>query len=117
MRKARESLPLFRQHRLNNFPWPETTDAQREAIEAAGQAILDARAQHPGATLADLYDPLTMPAELRKAHAANDRAVDAAYGYRGDKLDAARVAYLFEQYQRLTSLLPGERVKIGRKGA
>ena len=101
----------------NNFPWPEPTEAQREAIEAVGQAILDARAQHPGATLADLYDPLTMPAELRKAHAGNDRAVDAAYGYKGDKLDAARVAYLFEQYQRLTSLLPGERVKSGRKGA
>ena len=101
----------------NNFPWPEPTEAQRQAIEAMGQVILDARAQHPGATLADLYDPLTMPTELRKAHAANDRAVDAAYGYKGDKADAARVAYLFEQYQRLTSLLPGERVKSGRKGA
>ncbi|WP_288094125.1 DNA methyltransferase [Thiomonas sp.] len=90
----------------NNFPWPEPTAAQREAIEAAGQAILDARARYPDATLADLYDPLTMPAELRRAHQANDRAVDAAYGYKGDRADAPRVAFLFNLYQRLTSLLP-----------
>ncbi|VDY12142.1 DNA methyltransferase [Thiomonas sp. OC7] len=90
----------------NNFPWPEPTAAQREAIEAAGQAILDARARYPDATLADLYDPLTMPAELRRAHQANDRAVDAAYGYKGDRADAPRVAFLFSLYQRLTSLLP-----------
>jgi hypothetical protein len=90
----------------NNFPWPEPTLAQRAAIEVAGQAILDARARYPDATLADLYDPLTMPAELRKAHQANDRAVDAAYGYKGDRADAPRVAFLFSLYQRLTSLLP-----------
>jgi hypothetical protein len=90
----------------NNYPWPEPTEAQRAAIEAAGQAILDARARYPDATLADLYDPLTMPAELRRAHQANDRAVDAAYGYKGDKADAPRVAFLFGLYQRLTSLLP-----------
>jgi hypothetical protein len=98
----------------NNFPWPEPNEAQRQAIEGTAQAILDARAQHPGATLADLYDPRTMPAELRKAHAATDKAVDAAYGYKGDKADAARVAYLFKRYQRLTSLLPSEKVKRGR---
>ncbi len=90
----------------NNFPWPEPTEAQRAAIDAAGQAILDARARYPDATLADLYDPLTMPSELHKAHQANDRAVDAAYGYKGDKADAVRVAFLFGVYQRLTSLLP-----------
>jgi hypothetical protein len=90
----------------NNFPWPEPTEAQRAAIKVAGQAILDARARYPDATLADLYDPLTMPAELRKAHQANDRAVDAAYGYKGDRADAPRVAFLFSLYQRLTSLLP-----------
>ena len=90
----------------NNFPWPEPTEPQRAAIEAAGQAILDARARDPDATLADLYDPLTMPSELRKAHQANDKAVDAAYGYKGDKADAPRVAFLFGLYQRLTSLLP-----------
>ena len=99
----------------NNFPWPEPTDAQRHAIEAAGQAILDARALYPASTLADLYDPLTMPAELRKAHQANDRAVDAAYGYKGDKADAPRVAFLFGLYQRMTSLLPVAKPQGRRK--
>ncbi|NNM64262.1 MAG: class I SAM-dependent DNA methyltransferase [Burkholderiales bacterium] len=89
----------------NNFPWPEPTDAQRAAIEAAGQAILAAREHYSDATLADLYDPLTMPTDLHKAHQANDRAVDAAYGYKGEKVDAPRVAFLFSLYQRLTSLL------------
>jgi len=99
----------------NNFPWPVCTEAQRTAIEAAGQAILDARALYPDATLADLYDPLTMPAELRKAHQANDRAVDAAYGYKGDKADAPRVAFLFGLYQRMTSLLPVAKPQGRRK--
>ncbi|PKO26016.1 MAG: SAM-dependent methyltransferase, partial [Betaproteobacteria bacterium HGW-Betaproteobacteria-8] len=73
----------------NNFPWPEPTDKQRTVIEAAAQGVLDARAAHPGASLADLYDPLTMPANLLKAHQALDAAVDAAYGYKGAKTDAA----------------------------
>jgi hypothetical protein len=75
-------------------------------IETAAQAVLDARAVHPNASLADLYDPLTMPANLLKAHQALDKAVDAAYGYKGAATDAARVAFLFERYQQLTSLLP-----------
>uniref|UniRef100_E6PW57 site-specific DNA-methyltransferase (adenine-specific) n=1 Tax=mine drainage metagenome TaxID=410659 RepID=E6PW57_9ZZZZ len=95
----------------NNFPWPQPTDAQRHAIEVSGQAILDARAREPESTLADLYDASNMPPALRDAHKANDRAVDAAYGYRGGKDDAARVAFLFEVYQRLTSLLPVEKPK------
>jgi hypothetical protein len=99
----------------NNYPWPEPNERQRAAIEATAQAILDARAAQPQSTLADLYDPLTMPAELRRAHAANDRAVDAAYGYKGDKTDAARVAFLFELYGKLTSLLPAEKPKRKRK--
>ncbi len=90
----------------NNFPWPEPSDAQHAAIESAAQSILDARAAFPDATLADLYDPLTMPPELRRAHAACDRAVDAAYGYKGDRADAPRVAFLLTLYQRATSLLP-----------
>lgn len=90
----------------NNFPWPQPSDAQKQAIEAAAQAILDARARYPDATLADLYDPLTMPPELLRAHQANDRAVDAAYGYKGDRADAPRVAFLFNLYQQRTSLLP-----------
>jgi len=64
----------------NNYPWPESaTEKQRAAVEAAAQAVLDARAQYPTATLADLYDPLTMPAPLLKAHQALDRAVDRCY--------------------------------------
>ena len=99
----------------NNFPWPEPTEAQRQTIEAAGQAILDARVLYPESTLADLYDPLAMPAELRKAHQANDRTVDAAYGYRGGKDDAARIAFLFELYQQLAGeLTPAPR---GRRKA
>ncbi|HRP28926.1 MAG TPA: hypothetical protein PLG77_10910 [Burkholderiaceae bacterium] len=90
----------------NTFPWPESpTDAQRAAIEAAAQGVLDARAQFPGSTLADLYDPLTMPPPLLNAHRKLDAAVDAAYGGKGMKTDAERVAFLFELYQRITSLL------------
>ena len=63
----------------NNFPWPSPTDSQRAAIEQSAQKILDVRAKYPQSTLADLYDELTMPADLRKAHRANDKAVAAAY--------------------------------------
>jgi len=92
----------------NNFPWHETpTDVRKAAIEAAAHAVLDTRAEFPGSTLADLYDPLAMPPALLKAHQRLDAAVDAAYaGKRAFKTDAKRVAFLFEQYQRITSLLP-----------
>ena len=91
----------------NNFPWPnQPTDAQHEKIEAAAQAVLDARSQFPDATLADLYDPLTMPPALVKAHQKLDAAVDAAYGKKSFKNDAERVAFLFTLYQQYTSLLP-----------
>ncbi|MBI5482988.1 MAG: class I SAM-dependent DNA methyltransferase, partial [Deltaproteobacteria bacterium] len=99
----------------NNFPWPELTDAQRTAIEAAAQTVLDARAKFPHATLADLYDPLTMPPELVKAHQALDRAVDAAYGKTSFKTEAERVAFLFERYQQLTAPL-AQVGKAGKKG-
>lgn len=96
----------------NNYPWPErVSDAHKQAIEAAGQAVLDARAMYPDSSLADLYDPLTMPPALQKAHHAVDKAVDAAYAYKADKADAPRVAYLFELYQKLTSLLPVDKPK------
>lgn len=108
----------------NNFPWPEPLDDKaRSAIEAAAQAVLDARAAFPDSTLADLYDPLSMPPALVKAHQQLDRAVDAAYtavekaaGRKAPKLgtDAERVAFLFERYQALTSLLPAEKPKRGR---
>ena len=99
----------------NNFPWPDPTDKQRVVIETAAQGVLDARAAHSGASLADLYDPLTMPANLLRAHQALDTAVDAAYGYKGAKTDAARVAFLFERYQQITSLLPAAKTGKTRK--
>ena len=87
----------------NNYPWPQNpTDKHRAAIEAAAQAVLDARAAHPDASLADLYDPLTMPANLRQAHNALDKAVDAAYAFKGNT-DTERMALLFAQYQQLIS--------------
>lgn len=79
----------------NNFPWPTATDAQRVAIEIAAQAVLDARAVHEGKSLAWLYNPDTMPDNLKVTHAALDESVDAAFGYTGKKDDAARVAFLF----------------------
>ncbi len=90
----------------NNFPWPEVNALQTAKIETTAQAVADTRAEYPQASLADLYDPLTMPANLLKAHQALDKAVDTAYGYKGAATDAARVAFLFERYQQLTSLLP-----------
>ena len=68
--------------------------------------MLDARAAHPEASLADLYDPIAMPPDLRRAHQALDRAVDAAYGKKTFTSDAERVAFLFELYHKYTSLLP-----------
>jgi len=98
----------------NNYPWPESpTDKQREAVEAAAQRVLDARAQFPQSSLADLYDPLTMPPALVKAHQALDAAVDAAYGRRSLRNDAERVAFLFERYQAITSLLPAAAPRQG----
>jgi hypothetical protein len=96
----------------NNFPWPDSpADTQRQTIEATAQAVLDARAQFPDATLADLYDPLTMPPALLKVHQKLDATVDAAYGKKSFKNDAERVAFLFERYQALTSLLPADKPK------
>ncbi len=100
----------------NNFPWPdELTDKQRPAVEAAAQVVLDARAQFPQSSLADLYDPLTMPPALVKAHQALDRAVDACYRKAAFASDAQRVEFLFERYQQLTSLLPTEKKVAKRK--
>lgn len=75
----------------NNFPWPSSTEIQKETIEKTAQGILDARALYPDASLADLYDPLTMPPELRKAHQANDRAVMQAYGMPIKETDEASI--------------------------
>ena len=85
----------------NNFPWPTPGEAQRGKIEAAAQAVLAARALYPSSTLADLYDPLTMPPELSRAHKALDRAVDSAYGKTSFATEAERVAFLFKRYEAL----------------
>ena len=87
----------------NNFPWPTPTEAQKAKIEQTAQAILDARAIYPDSSLADLYDEVTMPPELRKAHQNNDRAVMEAYGFPiKDFTESDCVAKLLEMYQDLT---------------
>jgi hypothetical protein len=99
----------------NNFPWPEPSAKQRTAIETAAQAVLDERDKHPDSKLADLYDPLTMPPGLVKAHQHLDRAVDAAYGKTNFASEAERVAFLFTLYEKLTSLFTTERKKPARR--
>lgn len=119
----------------NNFFWPDLSvylkqnkpltpvhKAQR-AIETAAKAVLDARASFPGCSQADLYDPLTMPPSLLKAHQQLDKAVDAAYalcgGKKSYKNDAKRVAFLFlfARYLQLTSLLPVAQPKAASRRA
>jgi len=101
----------------NNFPWPQdVNDKQKAAVEKAAQAVLDARKQFPAASLADLYDPVAMPPVLRGAHTMLDKTVDSAYGKKGFNSDAERVAFLFDLYQKYTSLLPAaEKPKRARK--
>ena len=87
----------------NNFPWPMPTDEQRAKIEQTAQAILDARALYPDCSLADLYDEVAMPPELRKAHQQNDRAVMQAYGFDiKTTTETSCVAELMKMYQHLT---------------
>jgi hypothetical protein len=97
----------------NNFPWPETINPDQQVkIEAAAQLVLDARTaeenrcaeQDQKCSLATLYAAGNMPIDLLKAHAQLDKAVDAAYDYKGGKDDASKVAFLFEEYQKLVSL-------------
>ena len=96
----------------NTFPWPDTTPAQRTKIETLAQAVLDARANHPTSSLADLYDPDTMPADLRRAHAALDSAVDKLYRPAPFASDRDRVEHLFGRYEALVN--PLERVGIAK---
>ncbi len=88
----------------NNFPWPENpTEKQKEAIEKAAQKVLDARAEFPNSSLADLYSPLTMPPVLVKAHNELDKVVDAAYSKQTFTSDAKRMEFLFELYEKYTA--------------
>lgn len=85
----------------NNFPWCAPTDEQKAAIAQTAQGILDARARYPESSLADLYDDVTMPPDLREAHRANDRAVMRAYGFSTKLTESACVAELMKSYQQL----------------
>ena len=86
----------------NNFPWPTTTYEQNAKIEKTAQAILDVRAKYPDCSLADLYDELSMPPDLRKAHQENDKAVMQAYGFSIKMTESECVAELFKMYEKLT---------------
>ena len=87
----------------NNFPWPAITPEQEAEISRTAQAILDARNLYPDCSLADLYDEVTMPVELRRAHQANDRAVMRAYGLPVTTSESNTVAHLFKLYEELTT--------------
>ncbi len=100
----------------NNFPFPlEVNDKQKEQIETLAQNILTIRTEFEDASLADLYNPLTMPLKLLKAHETLDRAVDKLYSKDGFKTDTQRVAHLFELNKRLTSLIVEDVKKAKRK--
>ena len=100
----------------NNYPWPEAaTDAQRTKVEEAAQAVLDAREQFPNSTLADLYDPISMPPKLAKAHEQLDRAVEKCYRKDPFTSDRQRVEYLFALYETLSApLVPPAKKKPGK---
>lgn len=88
----------------NNFPWPENpTDKQKELVDKSAQAVLDIRLQFPESSLADLYDPNTMPPALVKAHQALDKAVDLCYRSQPFTSEAKRIEFLFELYDRYTA--------------
>jgi hypothetical protein len=88
----------------NTFPWPENpTEKQKQLIEAKAQIVLDTRAKYPNSSLAELYDPLTMPPDLVKAHNELDKAVDAAYRSQPFTSEAKRMEFLFELYEKYTA--------------
>ena len=86
----------------NNFPFPNLSEENKKKIEKTAQGILDVRDKFPNNTLADLYDPLTMPPELRKAHIANDKAVMAAYGFNTKMSEEECVSELMKMYKELS---------------
>ena len=88
----------------NNFPWPENpTEKQKQTVESAAQHVLDVRAKFPESSLADLYDPNTMPPELVKAHQALDKAVDLCYRPQAFINETKRIEFLFELYDKVVS--------------
>lgn len=114
-------LHVFGWRRIQHLPWPEATLAQRDHIEQLAQTVLDARAEWPTSSLADLYDPDTMPANLRKAHAALDLAVDRLYRpkVKGAPFatDRDRVEHLFGLYEALVNPMASEAAKQNKRVA
>jgi hypothetical protein len=99
----------------NNFPWPENpTEKQKQTVESAAQNVLEVRAKFPESSLADLYDPNTMPPELVKAHQALDKAVDLCYRPQPFINETKRIEFLFELYDKLTSGMFGKEKKKGK---
>ena len=93
----------------NNLPWPENpTEKQVKAIEAAAQKVLDTREKYPNSSLADLYDPVTMPPELVKVHNELDKAVDLVYRPQAFLSEANRMEFLFALYEKYTAGLFGK---------
>ncbi|MFD2725211.1 type IIL restriction-modification enzyme MmeI [Hyunsoonleella rubra] len=87
----------------NNYPWPKApSDKNKQAVETKAQQVLDARAAFPESSLADLYDPLTMPPQLAKAHQALDKAVDLCYRPQAFTNETARIEFLFDLYNEYT---------------
>jgi len=102
----------------NNFPWPpDASDRQQQSVIDAADEVLLARANHPDSTLADLYDPLTMPGDLVRAHERLDTAVDRRYRTRPFGSEAERVNFLFDLYSRLRAPLVGQRARRARNRA
>jgi len=101
----------------NNFPFPENpTEKQTKTIEEKAQKVLDTRRDFPNSSLADLYDPLTMPPALVKAHNELDKAVDLAYRPQPFISEANRMVFLFELYEKYTAgLFTEKKVKKTRK--
>jgi len=101
----------------NNYPWPDNpTDKQKQAIEKAAQKVLDVRTDFPESTLADLYDPLSMPPALVKAHQDLDKAVDLSYRPQPFLTEAKRMEFLFELYEKYTAdLFTKEKIKRVKK--
>ena len=99
----------------NTFPMPPVRQAKLDALAPLAQAVLGARAAHPGACLADLYDPDLMPSNLRKAHQALDRAVDRLYRRGGFASDRERVEHLFGLYEKAVAPLAAAAAKRPRR--
>ena len=99
----------------NNLQWPSENDHNVASIVNSAQQIINVRLTHTSASLAVLYNPVTMPVDLVDAHRALDKAVDKAYGYKGADDDASRVAFLFKLYEQATSLLPTTPAPVKRK--